>query len=438
MNLRPFFVLFLTFGILWGCETIDPLTREARNALQTMQFEEAVEAADQAIQEDSSNALAYFYKGSALSSIAEDLEPPSERKPYYEDMREALVNARRYGEEMERRPSELDNIDEIILSVWANEHNSGAEILTDDSVRQATSNPEQTAMAHFENATVVQPDSSISYVVLSSVRYQNDNIEGAIEAYEMAMERMEEPLVDDYEFLISLYFVQNRYEDARDLATEAVEAYPEESTFVQFLADTYLEIGDTDRAVELIRELIADNPDNHQYYFVLGTQLYRSAEEILNEAASNYERAYQMEEQASQLSNSEREDLQADIEEVREEAERLEREGNEVADMAIEEIRTSLELNPDDDNAYNVLGIIYQNKAAALFDKRNNTRDNDLARQYDEEARDNLQEALEYYEKAAELNPDETDYWQALFQVYTTLGMDEEAEEAMERSELNN
>jgi hypothetical protein len=29
-----------------------------------------------------------------------------------------------------------------------------------------------------------------------------------------------------------------------------------------------------------------------------------------------------------------------------------------------------------------------------------------------------------------------TDYWQALFQVYTTLGMDEEAEEAMQKAEL--
>lgn len=437
MKLRPLLVLFLTLGVLWGCETMDPLTRDARNALQTFDFEAAVEAADQAIEEDSTNALAYYYKGSALGSIAEDLQPPSDRTPYYRDMRESFDNARRFGEEMDRRPSELDNIDEIILSIWANEHNAGAEILTDDSVRQATTNPEQAAMAHFENATIVQPDSSISYVVLSSVRYQNDDIEGAIEAYERGMEKMEQPLVDDYEFLISLYFVQNRYDDARELATEAVDAYPEESTFVQFLADTYLEIGETERAVELIRELIAENPDNPQYYFVLGTQLYRSAEEKLNRAGSDFERAYQMEDQASQLSSAERENLEGEIEQIREEAERLESEGNEMADMAVEEIKSSLELNPNDDYAYNVLGIIYQNRAAALFDKRNNTRDNDLARQYDDEARENLNEAMEYYERAAELNPDETDYWQALFQVYTTLGMDEEAEEAMERADLN-
>jgi len=104
MKVRPLLVLLLTLGVLWGCETIDPLTRDARNALQTFDFEAAVEAADQAIQEDSTNALAYYYKGSALGSIAEDLEPPSDRKPYYEDMRESFDNAKRFGEEMDRRP----------------------------------------------------------------------------------------------------------------------------------------------------------------------------------------------------------------------------------------------------------------------------------------------------------------------------------------------
>lgn len=437
MKIKPLFILILTVGILWGCETPDPLIRDARLALQTFDYEASLAAAEQALEEDSTNALAYYYKATALGSIAEDLQPPSDRLPYYEDMYESYQNAKRFGSQMDRVPSEIDNIDDIITSIWATEHNSGAEMMTEDSLRQVTDNPDQVARDHFVNAITVQPDSSISYVVLASIQYQLGDVEEATRTYETAMSKMDEPVFEDYEFMISLYFVQNRYDEARDLSLEAMERYPDEPTFVQFLADSYLETGETEEAINLIRTLIEDDPNNPQFYFVLGTQLYRSAEVHLNEASNNYQRIYQMQDQMAQLSSSEQEDLQQQIDAIRAEAEEAEREGNELAELAVEEIKSSIELNPQDDNAYNVLGIIYQNKAAALFDKRNNTRDNELAREYDEQAREELTQSMEYYERAAELDPNNTNYWQSLFQVYTTLGMDEEAEEAMNRAGLD-
>jgi tetratricopeptide (TPR) repeat protein len=132
-----------------------------------------------------------------------------------------------------------------------------------------------------------------------------------------AMSLMDEPVYEDYEFMISLYFVQNRYEEARDLALEAIEEYPNESAFIQFLADSYLETGETERAISLIRDLIEDNPNNPQYYFVLGTQLYRTAEEHINESGRLYQRIYQMQDQMAQLSSSERENLESEIESLR-------------------------------------------------------------------------------------------------------------------------
>ncbi|MGM0506758.1 MAG: tetratricopeptide repeat protein, partial [Bacteroidota bacterium] len=397
-------------------------------------YEEALNSAEQALEENPHNPLAHYYKGLALGEMSVEMDPPASRKSNYTDMKESFDMAIAIGDTMESRPAELDDIAEFTTSIWAFEHNAGAEIMTSDSAREATEQPEQTAIAHFENAITVEPDSSISHIVLSSILYELGEIEQATSAYESAMDIMDEPVMEDYEFLISLYFMQEDFDSARDLAEEALDAYPNESIFAQFLADSYLETGQTEEALDMLRNLISDDPQNAQFRYALGTQLYRLAQEELDAATAGFEQSYQMEEQLEQLSESEQSELQNRIDEARAEANEREAEGDRLADQAIEEMSESASLDPDNDEAYNILGIIYQNRAAALFDKRNNTRDNALARELDEEARETLQQALENYEQAAELNPEETSYWEALFQVYTTLGMDEEADEAMERA----
>jgi len=437
MNFRLLITIFAVIGLFAACQTTDPLVRNAQSAIQLLDFEEALDFANQALEENPNNVLALYYKGYALGALAEDLQPPSDRLPYYSDMRESMMHAKAVADTMERRPSEIDEIEDFIIYLWAYEHNSGAEIMTSDSVRQATPNPDQTALDHFRNAVTIEPDSSLSYIVMASIQYQTGDMPEATRSYEMAMERMDKPVYEDYEFLISLYFMQNRFEDARDLSREAMQAFPDEALFAQFLADSFLETGETEEALNMLSSLVAENPNNAQYRYAYGTQLYRVAEGDLNNASSTYRRAYQMQEQLGSLSQSERAVVERDIQNLMDEAEQSERQGTELSNQAIEQIQASIEQNPGDDNAYNVLGIIYQNRAAALFDRRNNTRDNELARELDTQARETLNRSMVYYEQAAEINPDETAYWESLFQVYTTLGMDQKAEEAMERAGMN-
>ncbi len=106
----------------------------------------------------------------------------------------------------------------------------------------------------------------------------------------------------------------------------------------------------------------------------------------------------------------------------------------ELSDRAEEELLQVAEKQPEDDRVYNYLGIAYQNRYAILFEKRNITADNELASEYDKQAKDELRQAMEYYEKAAELNPDNTQYWDVLSRIYVTLDMQEKAEEALEKA----
>lgn len=426
---------FLLAGIIWGCESTNPLVDEMETNSLLGNYDAVLETANTALEQDSSNGLAYFYRGIAYGSKAQQLEQPWEGEELYQMSRESFTEAEEWMNKAEERPEEYEEIDEIITSFWADEHNNAVAFLTEDSLRSTVNDPERYALGHLNNATTIQPDSALSFVVLASTQFNEGDIPAAIETYEAAMEKMETPEIEDYEFLISLYINQEQYDKAQELSLEANEVYPEHTEFVQFLADVYIQKGDVDEAITIIEDLIADEPDNPQYYRVLGTQIYQNVSEINSEIAELYNEVFEKEREARQLSGEEEEAAREEIEQVRNEISELQQESDELTDIAIENMEEVIRLQPEDDEAYNILGIIYQNKAANLFEQRNSiVDDSELVQELDQQARDTLQQSREYYEKAAEIDPDVPEYWESLFQVYTTLGMEEKAQEAMEKA----
>lgn len=429
---------FALLGVLllaWGCQTVNPLVREAKTSIASADFQTALEKADQALAENPNDGLAHYYRGVALGSIGQETEAPEERLPFYQQMMEALGTATAIFDTTENVPAEADNISAAITSTWAAEHNQAVDILTNDSLAGTYADPNATAIAHLKNAVTLAPDSSMSYTVLASAYYRTNDIPAATEAYETAMSLIDSADVGDYEFLITLYLSSQRYDDVREKSMEALELYPDETSFVQYLADSYLQTGDTDKAVELIRELIAKDPENPQYHLVLGTQLYQSVDEMTDEFGAKLAQIYDLRQASRSLRGAEKAQAEADIEALQAEADALEAEVNSLTDLSIEEIQAASDLDPQNPSIYNILGIIYQNRSALWFDKRNNTSDYDLADEYDATARELLQLSRQSYEKAVEFDPENRDYWRSLFQVYTTLGMTEEAEMALQKAE---
>jgi len=170
----------------------------------------------------------------------------------------------------------------------------------------------------------------------------------------------------------------------------------------------------------------------------LGTQIYQSVEELGNEASDMYEELFELRQEVRGLSGEERAEAEERIEELSQEIDEIEADIDELTQISVEQMEKVIELEPESESANFILGIIYQNRAANLFERRNNTTDNAQANEYDTMARDVLRDALVYYERAAEINPDNPENWQSLFQVYTTLGMEEKAAEAMEKAGFEN
>lgn len=435
---KLFFLLFAFAGFFWSCESTSPLVNEVQLNLVTGNFEAALETVDTAIEEDPDNHIAHYYKGVVLSSQAESLEDPREREEYYARAKVSYDTARSLMQDMEETPDELEELNNTVVSFWADEYNMGVNIQNEDSLFNATEDPYRTSLAHLENAVTINPDSAMTYQVLSSTHFQLEQIDQAISTYEEAMERLEEPESSDYEYLTSLYLYDNQYEKAISLSEDALENDPGNSMFVQFMADAYIQSGDREKAVEIVQELIDEEPENPQYRRVLGTQIYQNVEELGNEVSGLYEELFGLRQEVRGLSGDERAEMEERIEDLNQEIDDIETQIDELTLISIEQMEKVVELEPDSESANFILGIIYQNRAANLFERRNNTTDNAQANTFDEMAREVLRDALKYYERAAEINPDNPENWQSLFQVYTTLGMEEEAEEAMEKAGFEN
>lgn len=430
----PILLIFTCIGFLWSCETTDPLVNDVELSLITGDYESAMETVNNAIDVDQNNYTAHFYKGIILSSQASETESPEERQPLYERAKQSYDTAKELMQGLEETPAELEELNSTVTSYWAEEYNVGVNYQNDDSLFNSTPEPYRASLAHLKNAATVNPDSAMTYQVISSTHFQLQEIDDAISSYETAMSLLETPAADDYEYLVSLYLFDDRYPDAISYSEEALDQYPDSTIFVQFLADAYIQSGERETAVELVEGLIAEDPENPQYRRVLGTQVYQNVERLTGEVADLYQQRFDLVQQSRGESGDQLEQTEQQIATLDGDIAEMEQAIDDQTEISIQQMKKVVELQSNDESANFILGIIYQNRAANLFERRNNTTDNAEANELDEMARDVLRESLTYYERAAEINPDNPENWQSLFQVYTTLNMEEEAEEAMRRA----
>ncbi|MBO6620303.1 MAG: tetratricopeptide repeat protein [Balneola sp.] len=427
------FAVLATIVISCGGET-NPLIKEAKDGIKAKNYDAALSSLDQAIVQDSANADAYYYKGKVYSEIALNNSIIADRKDSYSKMRENLVMANELYTSQGAKSLESVESQLLIDQIWGQEHNLGVKYATGDSTTSATGNPYDVAEDHLENAIIINPDSLLSYEVLAEVYRLNSNLDAATDIYEQVIEKKVKADAYDYDRLGGLYLQVEEYEAANTILKKGIEFYPDSVFLTQKLADSYMNLGENEESIKVIESLIAREPNNPQYHLVLGTQVYIMASEITDDISAKYDEIFNLEREQRNLSGAAKTANEEKLASLRNSIEEQSSRSEKLIDRAVEELLKVVEIDPNDANAYNTLGIIYQNKAAALFDKRNATADNDEAAKIDTQAKDNLREAMKYYEKATELRPNNQDYWRSLFQVYTSLGMNEKAEAAMEKA----
>lgn len=419
-----FSVLTLTL-LLMSCGSENPLISPIKKGINSQDYQTALAMADTAIAKDPTNGLPYYYKADIYGRLA-DAEPDVfKRKALYENMHKNIAKAQELFAAMETPPAESKKIADLVLPRWGTEHNKAIAYVNDDSVKASVSNPLDYSIAHLVNATTVNPDSAFSFEILAQIYQMNGDYAEAAQTLKQAMSLREVNDAATYDRLSSYYFMLEDYPNAEQVVEEGLELYPDSVFLIQKLADAYFQTGKTETAIEVVNSLIERDPENPQYYLVVGTQIYQQVQNLTDELQANNDRLYEIgndDGKADEIAK-----LTARNKEILEQTENL-------VSRAESSLLKAAELDPTNFTTFNTLGVLYQNKAAALFDQRNATTDNEEAARFDELAKAEAEKALVYYEKAAEIQPDNKTIWETLFRIYTLLDYREKAEAAMEKA----
>ncbi|MCC5927508.1 MAG: tetratricopeptide repeat protein [Bacteroidetes bacterium] len=430
-------LLLMIAGFAVACGG-DPNIESAKLNLNRGDYQQVVSAAEAALVTNPESPIAFYYLGIGQSELGKQ-QPAAQREQFFRDARASFDRALELFEEQGRTGTERDFIPVQVTQIWGQEYNSAVQLIVPEE-GEATEQGLQRSISHLRNAFAIEPDSVQSVDVLAEVHFMVGDLPNAIERMQQAIDLTQEP--EAFRFVRLAFFQRENGDAEGSLATlNAGRAqFPGDIEISQEVANVYLQLGEIDQALLVVRELIQSDPENAQYRLVFGSQVYQLVLDMSDEQRDLYRSLDDMSRELRDAQRASRPDanvvsaLRENIESTTQRIAELEEQIQDLTQQAEDELIVAAELAPDDDFVFNTLGVIYQNRAAAIYDLRNITEDIEEAARLDALAMDMLRQAVGFYERAAELDPDNQEYWLSLFRVYTRLGMTEEALNAQEKA----
>lgn len=227
----------------------------------------------------------------------------------------------------------------------------------------------------FEGTPMAAQDSmsmQIGFFSAYTASQMENNHAEAIKEYE-AIKEVPYRQSDVYQLLAQEYLsIQDSVNYMATLESGA-KVFPEDKFFVFNLINIYIRKGESEKAKNFLDQAIANDPKNVQLYNVLGTV---------------YEQSFKDPAKAE------------------------------------EQFRKALEIDPTYADAVIGLGRIYYNQAVEIQSEANALNDQKKFDELNKKAKELFTKALPYFEKAVELQPDNSEYLMALRGIYYNLGMD--------------
>jgi tetratricopeptide (TPR) repeat protein len=378
-------VVFATTG--FQCGSAEMTT--AKLAMNQGQWDKAEQSLLKELQKNDKNEEAWFELGRVRWNMKKYIEAN-------EAFNRALGLSQVHAVEIGNFRLNLwqQNINDGVLA-----YNSGLHFINvPDSVSFADPQFAQAAR-QFEVATQVIPDSALAHYLVGMSKGALRDYDGAEKAYRNALLKRKD-YQDAYRMLGALHL--NKAEDFRlakndqgykeelrksaAIYEEARAAYPGESDFVSKLIGAYQALGDDERAMAIVKEALARDPNKREYVYVYGEFLLKRGD----------------------------------------------------FEQSIEQLKKSIQLKDTSDVVTNSatanLGIAYLNWGVALREEANKkseaaakagkkiTEDNSYLEKY--------KSAIPYLEKAVEIDPKDAQSWDRLAKLYTAFNMKDKAKMA--------
>ena len=381
----------LVFGIFFtlSCATSNNSTNlESSDQLTVDELQGRLAQLDNRLQDDVQNSSLTIEKASLLVEISEKTNPPSQRLPYYRNLRD-MADANYSDQIVEQE------IDHYIQESWTFEQTEAVKLLQQNPSGMDEPLTDE-VISHFKNAITVNPDSLVTYNLLANTYYRANRYDQAIQTLETALENIEPDPSEIREKLAYLYLESGNIESSIRVYENLADDYPQRAQIRHGLANAYMLNTEHDSAILVLRDLIEEYPNRIEYKESLAGELYfkfrSGALQYINSGRT--------------VSETDRDNFIQKLDEIT---------------SLYNEIDATVPLS--DENAYRKAAYL-KNSAGYLADLSSDSTDN----QFEEYRIELLNRSMTLWEKLSENNPDNISYIRNLYDVYVELGMTEEAE----------
>lgn len=389
--------LVLAFGFFFfaSCTTSLSTLEKAQSSFDDGDYEKALSRTDQAIEENPEQTDLLLLRAETLQELAKNREQPEERTVFYREMVETLS---RMGPDAIEE--DLHQKNALIGNNWKAEHQAGIRLFQSEESVSSAKNDE--ISSHLNNAIIIAPDSIDSYRIKASHHYNQGELNRAIETLELANRTIADLPLDMREKHAFLLLEEGRLEAAIELYSTLADSHPDNERIKHGLANAYILDGQHSESIQLLRELIERSPDDVSYRQAIATELFFQVQLLIEQMRDTRPDALTP-------------DSATELEQYLNEAEMH-------YQFVMEQHSVAAEVTY-------LTGAFYKNTASQLFQLAEHL-DSPLEDQVEEMALVLLNRSVPIWQQLAETNPENSDVWRSIYQIYTRLGMTEEAEEA--------
>jgi len=393
----------LAFGFFISCSTLlsnKEKPKKSTDNLSQTQIQKRLDTLDQQIASGKDTPNIFYQKGLLLARLAQKKKAPSDRTSIYRNVFETFKKAEAlYPDSTEKK---TEKIQQLLKVSWSNEHNQGVQILQKDST--LSSSDYQTAAAHFKNATIIIPDSSISYKMEAQAYYKDQQMDKAITVLEEARNNVRDVPDKLLEQLAFLYSETKQPRKAITIYKQIETASKQNLNMIHGLANAYIAAEEHQQAVGLLEMLIKKEPGNVIYQQTLATELYSVASQQMDTVTAKLRNGSNLKETNFETADS-------------------------LLSKAEQQFKQLVKENPEDLDIKRSFATFYQNSASEyqqLLPRVNKNQKTII----EEQITQSLSSSIPLLEELVKKKNSEKSAWEELYQAYTYLGMKEKAANA--------